>query len=115
MDDIYKNIEENSPNKKRKMLIVFHDMIADMLSNKNLSPVKTELCIRDRKLNISLDFITQPYLAVPKSIRLNSEADSRLVKLVVMTNIFFNNQQHETKIKLLRCVKQIKSSFLSKS
>ena len=36
MDDIYKNIEEYNPNKKRKVLIVFDDMIADMLSNKKL-------------------------------------------------------------------------------
>ena len=36
MDDIYKNIEEYNPNKKRKILIAFDDTIADMLSNKNL-------------------------------------------------------------------------------
>ena len=36
MDDIYKSIEEYNPNKKRKILIVFDDMIADMLSNKKL-------------------------------------------------------------------------------
>ena len=46
MDDIYKNIEEYSPNKKQKMLIVFDDMIADMLSNKKLNPIGTELFIR---------------------------------------------------------------------
>ena len=69
MDDIYKNIEECNPNKKRKILIVFDDMIADMLSNKNLNPIVTELF---RKLNISLVFITQSYFAVPKNIRLDS-------------------------------------------
>ena len=47
-------------------------MIADMLSNKNLNPIVTELFIRGRKLNISLVFITQPYFDVPKNIRLNS-------------------------------------------
>ena len=72
MDDIYKNIEEYNPNKKRKILIVFDDMIADMLSNKKLNPIVTELFIRGRKLNISLVFITQSYFAVPKNIRLNS-------------------------------------------
>ena len=41
MDDIYKNIEECNPNKKRKMLTVFDDMIADMLSNKKLNPIVT--------------------------------------------------------------------------
>ena len=56
MDDIYKNIEEYNPNKKRKILIVFDDMIADMLNNKKDSPIVTELFIRDRKLNISLVF-----------------------------------------------------------
>ena len=54
MNDIYKNIEEYSPNKKRKILIVFDDMIADMLSNKKLNPIVTVLFIRGRKLNISL-------------------------------------------------------------
>ena len=71
MDDIYKNIDEYNPNKKRKILIVFDDMIADMLSNKKHNPIVTELFIRERKLNISV-FITQSYFAVPKNIRLNS-------------------------------------------
>ena len=72
MDDIYKNIEEYNPNKKRKVLVVFDDTIADMLSNKKLNPIVTELFIRGRKLNISLVFITQSYFAAPKNIRLNS-------------------------------------------
>ena len=46
MDDIYKNIEENNPNKNSKILIVFDDMIADMLNNKNLNLVVTELILR---------------------------------------------------------------------
>ena len=62
MDNIYKNIEEYNPNKKQKLLIVFDDMIADMLSNKKLNPIVTELFIGGRKLNISLVFITQSYL-----------------------------------------------------
>ena len=57
MDDIYKNIEKYSPNKKRKILIVFDDIIADMLSNKRLNPIVTELFIRGRKLNICLVFL----------------------------------------------------------
>ena len=72
MDDIYKNIEQYNPNKKRKILIVFDDMIADMLNNKKINQVVTELFIRDRKLNISLVFNTQSYFAVPKDLRLNS-------------------------------------------
>ena len=72
IDDIYKNIEECNLNKKRKILFVFGDMIADMLSNKKLNPIVTELFIRGRKLNISLVFIMQSYFTVPKNIRLNS-------------------------------------------
>ena len=63
MDQIYKNIEEYNPDKKRKILIVFDDMIADMLSNKKLHPIVNELFIRGRKLKI---FITQSYFAVPQ-------------------------------------------------
>ena len=54
LNDIYKNIEECNPNKKRKILIVFDDMIADMPSNKKLNLVLNELFITGRKLNISL-------------------------------------------------------------
>ena len=56
-----KNVEEYNANKKRKLLIVFNDMIADMVSNKKLNTITTELFIRGRKLNISLIFITQSY------------------------------------------------------
>ena len=55
-----------------KAFIVFDDMIADMINNKKLNPVETELFIRGRKLNISIVFITQSYLKVPKDVRLNS-------------------------------------------
>ena len=72
MDDIYKNIEEYNPNKKQKILIVFDDIIADVLRNKKRNPIVTELFIRGRKLNISLVFITHSYFAFPKNIRLNS-------------------------------------------
>ena len=71
MDDIYKNIEENNPNRKRKILIVFDEMIADMLSNKKLNSIVSELFIRARKINIFLVFISQSYFTVPKDIRLN--------------------------------------------
>ena len=68
MHDIYKKIEEYNPNKKRRKLIIFDDMIADMISNKKLNPVVTESFIRDRKLNIFLVFITKSYFAVPKKL-----------------------------------------------
>ena len=51
MQDVYKNIEDYNPRKKRKILIVFDDMIAGMINNKKLNPVVTELFIRGRKLN----------------------------------------------------------------
>ena len=72
MQDVYKNIEDYNPEKKRKMLIVFDDMIADMINNKKLNPVVTELFIRGRELIISIAFITQSYFKVPKDVRLNS-------------------------------------------
>ena len=72
MQDVYKNIEDYNPNKKRKILIIFDDMIADMINNKKLNPVVTELFIRGRKLNISIVFITHSYFKVPKDVRLNS-------------------------------------------
>ena len=69
MNDIYKNIEEYNPNKTRKILIVFDDMIADMLCNKKIDPTVTELFIRGKILNIYLAFITQSYFAAPENIR----------------------------------------------
>ena len=72
MQDIYKNIENYNPGQKRKILIVFDDMIADMINNKKLNPVVTELFLRGRKLNISIVFITQSYFKGPKDVRLNS-------------------------------------------
>ena len=72
MQDVYKNIEDYNPVKKRKVLIIFDDMIADMINNDKLNPIVTELLIRGRKLNISIVFITQSYFKVPKDVRLNS-------------------------------------------
>ena len=72
MHDLYKNIYNYSPNKENKILIVFDDMIADMISNKKLNSIVTELFTRCRKLNISLVFISQSYFKVPKDVRNNS-------------------------------------------
>ena len=72
MQDVYKNIEEYNLGKKHKILIVLDDMIADMINNKKLNPVVTELFIRGRKLIISVVFITKSYCKVPKDVRLNS-------------------------------------------
>ena len=68
MQEIYKNIEEHNLGKKCKVLIVFHDMI----NNKNLNTLVTEIFIRGRKLNISIVFITQSHFKVPKEVRLNT-------------------------------------------
>ena len=72
MQNVYKNIEDYNPIKKRKILIVFDDMIVDMINNSKLNPIVMELFIRVRKLNISIVFITQSYFKVPKDVRLNS-------------------------------------------
>ena len=58
MQDVYKNIDEYNVDKERKILMVFDDMIADMIDNKKLNSIVTDLFIRGRKLNISLVFIT---------------------------------------------------------
>ena len=72
MQDVHKNIDDYNPRKKRKVLIVFDDMITDMINNKKSDSIVTELFIRGRKLNTSIVFITQSYFKVPKDVRLNS-------------------------------------------
>ena len=72
MDDVYENINDYNPIRKRKKLIVFDDMIADIMTNKKFQAIIKELFIRCRKLNISLAFITQSYFSVPKDVRINS-------------------------------------------
>ena len=69
---IFEKIEEYTPNKKRKILIVFDDMIAYMLGNKKFNPVVTELFITGKKLKISFVFITKSYFSVTNNIKLNS-------------------------------------------
>ena len=68
--DVYKNIGEYNADKENKILIVFDDMIADMIHNKKLNSIVAKLFIRGRKLNISL-FIIRLYFKVPKD-RLNT-------------------------------------------
>ena len=72
MNEFYENIYHYNQSRKRKVLIVFADMIADIMSNKKLQAILKELFIRCRKLNISLVFITQSYFSVPKNVRLYS-------------------------------------------
>ena len=72
MDDVYEDIDDYNPNRKRKILIVFDEMMADIMTNKEFQAIIKELFIRCRKLNVSLVFITQSYFTVPKDVRLNS-------------------------------------------
>ena len=72
MHKVYKNIDNHNLDKENKILIVFDDVIPDMIKNKELNSIVTELFIRGRKLNISLVFITQSYFKVPKDVKLNT-------------------------------------------
>ena len=72
MQDVYKNIKQYNADKECKILIVFDDMIADMINNQKLNSIVTELFIRSRKLKISLVFIAQSYFKVPKDVKLSS-------------------------------------------
>ena len=68
MGNIYENIDDYNLSRKRKILIVFDDMIEDIMSNKKLQAIIKELFIRCSKLNTSLVFITQSYFSVPKDV-----------------------------------------------
>ena len=68
--DVYKNIDEYNADKERQILIVFDDMIADMVNNKKLNPMVTDLFLRGRKLNISLFFVTQSYFSSKDLIKI---------------------------------------------
>ena len=70
--DYYKNINYCNPNKENKILIIFDDMIGDMINNKKLNSIVTESFIRGRKLNIALVFIVQSYFKISKDVRLNT-------------------------------------------
>ena len=72
MDDVYENIDDYNSRRRRKILIVFDDMIADIMNYKKFQAIVKELFIRCRKLTVSLVFITQSYFSVPKDGRLNS-------------------------------------------
>ena len=72
MNDVYENIDDYNSSIKRKVLIVFDDMIAEIMTNKKFQTIIKGLFIRSRKLNISLLFIARTYFSVPKDVRLNS-------------------------------------------
>ena len=72
MNDVCENIDHYNPNRRRKILTVFNDMIADIMATERFQSIIKELFIRSRKLNISLVFIAQSCFSVPKDVRLNS-------------------------------------------
>ena len=72
MYDVYNNIYNYNTRRKKKILIVFDDMIADLMTNKRFQAVIKKLFTKCRKSNISLVFMTQSYFSVPKEVRLNS-------------------------------------------
>ena len=93
MDDVFENINDYNPSRKRKILIVFDDMIEDIRTNKKFQTIIKELFIRRRKLNNLLVFITQFYLSVPKDVRLNS-AHYLIMKIInnrELQNIVINH------------------------
>ena len=72
MDDVSENIDDYNPTRKRKILVLFDDMIAYIVANKKFQAIIKELFNRCRKLNISLVFISQSYYSIPKEIRLTT-------------------------------------------
>ena len=104
MDDIYENIDDNNPSRKRKVLIVFDDMIADIMTNKTFQATIKELFVRCGKLNISFVFITWSYFSVPKDVRLNSTHYyiMRISNKTELQNIAIN---HSADIGYKDCVK----------
>ena len=72
MNDVYNNIDDYDQLRKIKILIVFDDMIADIMTSKKFPAIIKELFIKCRKFNISLVFIPLSYFSVPKEARSNS-------------------------------------------
>ena len=118
MVDVYENIDDYKPNRKRKTLIVFHDMIADILTNKKFKAMIKELFIRCRELNISLVFITQSYFSVPKHVRLNlthylimkinNKKELQNIAIIHSADIDYNGF-----IKIYRGCTKVRHSFLT--
>ena len=72
MDDIYEDVDNYNPKRNKKVLIVFGDMVSDIMTNKKFQSIIKELFIRCRKLNLSLAFISLSCFFVKKDVRLNS-------------------------------------------
>ena len=112
MNDVYENIDLYNPSRQRKALIVFDDMIADIMTNKNFQSIIKELFIRCRKINISLVLITQSYFSVSKDVRLSSTHDfiMKINNKRELQNVAINhsaNIDYEDFIKIYReCTKE---------
>ena len=93
MDDVYENIDGYNPNRKRKILVIFDDMIVDIMTNNKFQSIIKDLFIRCRKPNISLAFIFQSYFSVPKDVRLNSThyLIMKIINRRELQNIAFNH------------------------
>ena len=118
MDDVYESIDDYNPNRKRKILIAFDGMVADILNNKKCQAIIKELFIRCRKLNISLVFITQSYFSVPKDVRLNSThyLIMKISKKRELQNIAINHSadiHYEDFVKICRGCTRKPYSFLT--
>ena len=111
IDRVYEDNNNHNPNRRRKILIVFDDMIADIMTNKKFQAIIKELFIRCRGLNISLTFITQSYFSVPKDVRLNSThyLIMKINSKIELKNIATNNSAIDYKdfMKIYReCTKE---------
>ena len=118
MHDVYENIHDYNSSRKRKIWIVFDDMIADIMTNKKIQSIIKELFTRCRKLNISLVFITQSYLSVPKDVRLNSTyyLIMKINNKTELQNIAINHSadiDYEDFIKIYRVCTKEPHSFLT--
>ena len=99
MDDVYENIDNYNPSRKRKILIVFDDMIADIMTNKKFQAIIKELFIRCRKLNISLVFITQSYFfcsivrlnSTHLIIKIHNRKELQNIAINILADIDYNN------------------------
>ena len=72
MNDVLEDINNYNKNRDKRVLIIFYDMIADIMRSEKFKAIVKEIFIRCRKLNISIVFITQSYFRTPKYARLNS-------------------------------------------
>ena len=119
MKNVYQSIDEHNPGKKKKVLLVFHDMVDDVTPNKKLHLVTTELFIRCQKLNISLVFITQSFFHTPKSVTLNTthfiimKIPNRQKLLEIAINHLSDTDFGEFKRLVRKCTAESHSIFIT--